>query len=284
MTEPLYRIAKWETVFERAESRKLKQLNWVPIPVGFSSSGYQQMIDDFGDRAPAIYGAWCALVSLAASCTVRGTLGNGRGIPLKVSHIARMTMFPESVFVELIKWAASDNVRWLIEVKPDEIQAKLDENNLSGESPDDLPASQEKGPNTRHNITRQDTTTAAACGAAAAEGFFDGLDFGVVASKAARLASAIPRHHRESVSREFIWQVCVIAEVIGPCLVTDWVARLKVGDIKSPKSYLNTAMRLECERVKIDFKLLRAICPPAPPPEVPQLKTVGQICNASSLA
>jgi len=158
-----YRIAKWNEVFERAESRKLKVLTWVAMPTGFTSNGYQLMLDEFGPEAPAIYGAWCALVSVAASCSDRGVLANGQGIPLKLSHIARMTGFPVSVFEKLTNWASRKEVGWLIDVSENsrsENRENFRENSTSGESPDDPPINScyNGGIPQAHDPTQQDTT------------------------------------------------------------------------------------------------------------------------------
>lgn len=156
----LYKIAKWEEVYERAESRKLKQLTWVSMPIGLNSSGYQSLLDEFGDRAPAMYGAWCALVAVAANCHRRGILGNSRGNPLTISHLSRQTGFDGELFRDLFAWASTREVGWL---ECDEIGSTVEphgknientnENSVSGESPDDLPACQGNPPTTRHNKT-----------------------------------------------------------------------------------------------------------------------------------
>ena len=81
-TGTVYRIAKWTETFERAESRKLKQLTWIAMPVGFSSTGYQAMLEDFdAERAPAIYGAWCALVPMPPPAMSGGRWGTAGGFP-----------------------------------------------------------------------------------------------------------------------------------------------------------------------------------------------------------
>ncbi len=161
----IYRIAKWESVFERAESRKLKQLTWVAMPVGFTSHGYQSLLDEFGEDAPAIYGAWCALVGVAAGCVHRGIFCSGRGIPLTIPRISRMTGFEAALIGRLFDWASREDIRWLEVVEPEELEqiigepiaenpVKHEEKAISGESPDDPPTPQGNPPTTRHNKTR----------------------------------------------------------------------------------------------------------------------------------
>lgn len=173
MTQPVYEIAKWKTVFETAESRKLKNLNWVSVPVNFSSTGYQQMLDEFGDDAPAVYGAWIALVSFAASCPIRGILASSRGKPLPISHVSRVTGFPAAVFERLFVWASGADVAWLVAVadpvRVAQTSEKHDDLSVSGESPDDLPERRENPPATRQDLTRPDQTRPAAAASAAAD-------------------------------------------------------------------------------------------------------------------
>lgn len=165
----VYRIAKWEQVFERAESRKLKQLTWVAMPVGFTSHGYQSLLDEFEEDAAAIYGTWCAIVAVAAGCVHRGILCSGRGIPLTIPRISRMTGFDAFLIERLFAWASREDIRWLEIVDIEELEQLIGEsvpenhvnhgeNEISGESPDDPPARQGNSPTTGHNKTRHNRT------------------------------------------------------------------------------------------------------------------------------
>lgn len=112
-TRPILRIARWDEVFETAESRRHSTLRWVSMPIEFHSAGYQAMVDEFGPDHPAIYGAWCALVALAATMPVRGRMANSRGVPLSAEAIARMTCMPVSVMQRLIEWATKPEICWI---------------------------------------------------------------------------------------------------------------------------------------------------------------------------
>lgn len=280
MSGTVYEIAKWKTVFETAESRKLKNLNWVSVPVSFSSSGYQQMLDEFEGDAPAIYGAWIALVAFAASCPSRGVLANSRGKSLPISHIARVTGFQSEIFERLIAWASGADVAWLTvvadPVRMAENTEKHDDSSVSGESPDDLPEPRENPPSTRQdktrpNQTRQDPTAAAAsaaAGAAAAavaaeevDDFFAGVDLAAVRSVAARLRSAAPTLHRDVV-----WRSAAIGQVIDPELIPDVIRRLAAREIGKPESYLEKLLREECDRLGQDYRRIKKRAPPTPPP------------------
>lgn len=115
----VYRIAKWSTVYETSESKRHKTLSWVSMPIDFGSNGYQSLVDEFGDEAPAMYGAWCALVGVAAQAPTRGVLACSKGNPYTVARISRMTCFPVNVFERLMKWATSQDVEWIEVVSPE---------------------------------------------------------------------------------------------------------------------------------------------------------------------
>lgn len=83
------------------------------MPIGFGSHGYQSLVEEFEDEAPFVYGAWCALVSLAAEQTWRGYLCTSKKEPFSISRIARLTYFPRDAFEKLIAWATSESVGWI---------------------------------------------------------------------------------------------------------------------------------------------------------------------------
>lgn len=282
----VYKIAKWESVFERAESRKLKQLTWVAMPIGFDSTGYQLLLDEFGDDAAAIYGTWCALCAVAASCHRRGVLASSRGIPLKVSHIARMTGFQTSLFERLIAWASAPDVRWLESLSSQELDNITDENdhfpsevNKSGESPDSSPIRQGNPPytqqhTTEQNITRHNPTSPNITSPDTGKPDWDDVwrmrlgdrDFclrvGEVANRFARLKLT-------ALDREFVFQASWIGVEFDRDAVEDIVERLRDrGDrrVDKPKPYVASVMRKLCQSRGESWDELRKLVPPAPPP------------------
>jgi hypothetical protein len=150
----VYEIAKWSEVFETSESRRHKSLSWVAMPIRLNSSGYQAMLDEFGDHAPAMYGAWCALVSFAAQQSTRGRLGNDQGKPVSSTMIARMTGFPSKLFDELFQWATRDDIQWLVpasdSVEHQEKTGKTDKK----DTPSKRPAVAQDSPSDRPGITQ----------------------------------------------------------------------------------------------------------------------------------
>jgi hypothetical protein len=108
--------------------------------------------------------------------------------------------------------------------------------------------------------------TAAAVDAAT---FLKGLDLEAVRLDAKQLYDAIPFHHQKSMSRDYIWQVCVIAKAIDPLLVSTIVSSIRGGDILKPKNYIDKVLRDECATQLQDLRELRSHCPPTPPPPQP---------------
>lgn len=268
-SQTVYRIAKWAETFERAESRKLKQLTWIAMPVGFNSTGYQAMLEEFEDRAPAVYGAWCALCAYAATCHVRGTLGNSRGIPLKISHVARITGFPESVFRELFAWASRSDIGWLEAVPAGEVaegiaenHAKHSESIASGESPDDLPPPRGNPPSTRPdrtepNLTVPDITRRSTEWAAASFAFRES-----VRELASELQDLSLRKILRGVDQDLIWRMCWVAVDFDKPGFLYAISKIKDGDIDKHRNYLGRVMVRMCEAKSESWDQLKQLVPP----------------------
>jgi hypothetical protein len=262
----IYRITKWSEVYETAESRRHKVLQWVSMPIGFSSAGYQLLLDEFGPRAASIYGAWCALVAFAATCPVRGMLCTSKGVAIKVSHINRTTGLDcLSVFEELLRWAASPEVAWLEAITEAEASQLLglssstagpnpsresspvacsetQENPGDSPSPSHCPGHAQAttglphltSPHlTRPNKTQHHPTSPDQTEPDQAMAVGGGL---VVAeeiligevdlAEACQQASKL-RKATQQLDLDFIWQSAVIADALAPGLLADVVSRLR---------------------------------------------------------
>ena len=264
---PIYRIAKFDETFTRAEGRKLKNLPWVSMPTNLNSNGYLSMLDEFEEGAASIYGCWCALVAIAATCTFRGVLATSRGGPLKPSRIARMSGFPVSELEKLFAWASMPEIGWLVEVPPEEM-AKImlipRENDISGESPGDPPAHRGKSWDTEHNSNTtqhyrtEQNKAAASLDAAAA---FQDLDVDEVRRSADKLYKCRP-----SLGKDFVWETCFLAQAVEPGIISDWTAKIQSGDVGKPKRYLQVALARECQSHGYDFEELRRAMPKSKEP------------------
>ena len=290
----VYRINKWETAFETSESRKYLALRWVALPISFSSNGYQSMLDEFGDDAAALYGAWCALCSFAGTCEIRGVLATSRGVSVRTSHIARITGFPAALFDRLIEWAARDEIRWVCAVPDDELGSMLADNpnkkKRKNDSPEDSPGSlpvyREKVGSTEHNITEHNLTkpnitkqyqTAAPVtpGPAQNDGLVDRWKSPTkdflnlvleIATRFGRLSDKVRCRPGQEIDREFIWQSAWVGAEFDRGVVDDLCDRLASPDVQKPKSYAEHLLRKLCAQHGHDWKALRGLVPPAPPP------------------
>jgi hypothetical protein len=77
------------------------------------------------------------------------------------------------------------------------------------------------------------------------------LDFDEVVRYANKLRKAC-----RSLSPEFVWQSCVIAEAINPGMIGDIITKCSTNEIRKPKGYIDSALRGECDRLGFDWKLL----------------------------
>lgn len=278
--QTVYRISKWSQTFERAESRKLAKINWIAMPVGFSSTGYSAMLEEFEDRAVAIYGAWCALCSFAATCHVRGTLANSRGNPLKLSHLSRITGFPESVFVDLVAWASRTDIGWLECVPAAEVSRGLAEQAekhsdscVSGDSPGNLPPHQEKAPHTRPNTTLQDRTGQdttppdKTISRRSNDWTTAGFEFRESVRELAREISEMQaRGLRLGLDRDSIWRMAWVATDFDRAGLLDALSRIRERQIDKPKNYLGMVMVRMCQAKGENWDQLKLQVPSPPPP------------------
>jgi hypothetical protein len=120
----VYRVKAWSEVYETADSRKHKSLQWVSIPIGFDSDGFVRLVEEFGEEAPAIYGAWIALVLVAARCPIRGVLSTSNGDPISEGRLAFVSHFPGTVFGKLIDWAS--RIGWLEAMSSDDVRLAIE--------------------------------------------------------------------------------------------------------------------------------------------------------------
>ena len=185
----VYKVAKWSETYETADSRKHKRLSWVSVPIAFYSNGYATMVEEFGDEAPAIYGAWIALVLIAAECSNRGVLCSSKGIPMTSNRMAMRSQFPASVFEKLIAWAESELVGWLERVPADDPSLPpIDPQLVDNQTVIDLP-----------NPTQRDQTQRVTPNPTSGNGVGDSLDLSLETLR--KRAAAIGVHATNCIAR-----------------------------------------------------------------------------------
>lgn len=105
----LYAVSEWDRHFENNRTRDLKRMEWVPMPTKQDGDGYTELLDH--KNGAAHFGAWCAIVELAAKSKPRGALVRDGGIPHDVASLSRVTRISRVVFEEAIPRLLQ--IRWL---------------------------------------------------------------------------------------------------------------------------------------------------------------------------
>jgi hypothetical protein len=195
----VFRVKCWSEVYETADSRKHKALQWVSVPIGFDSDGFVRLVEEFGEDAPALYGAWIALVLVAARCPIRGVLSTSNGEPISEARLAFLSRFPSTVFGRLIEWAF--RIGWLEVLPSDDVRLAIQKRDKNAQSITDRSANElPNRPNlTLPNLTQpHPTDRTVGGGGGVVDGAVDTLrvlgavDFDPVSSEAVlRLAEAL---------------------------------------------------------------------------------------------
>jgi hypothetical protein len=118
------RICDWNTIFENSRTRQVDALNWVRLPVKSDSDGYTRFIEmDDPLKSLALFGAWTALVKVAARCKPRGVLVRDGATPLTASDLARRANMGADFapfFAEMMERAK--RVGWLVSLTREEVE------------------------------------------------------------------------------------------------------------------------------------------------------------------
>lgn len=110
----LYSIRDWNTHFENAQSRPVKALHWVAMPIKHDGKSFRRIMlrEDAGD----VFAAWVLIVQVAAKCSPRGILIDDDG-PLGPADLAIKTGFPEAKFAKSLNILSSKEIGWLLSAR-----------------------------------------------------------------------------------------------------------------------------------------------------------------------
>lgn len=92
---------------------------WVPIPIRQDGDGYTLLMDM--PNGAALFGAWIAILQVAARCDVRGTLLRDIGKPHNSDSLSRVTRIPKKLVDEALIFFSSNDVKWLEIIALEEI-------------------------------------------------------------------------------------------------------------------------------------------------------------------
>jgi len=148
-------IPGWEEHFEISQSKRVpegKALSWVAMPTSHQSREYRRILRS--EHGPSVFGAWCAIVQLAAKMPKRGTLADKSG-PLEIEDIADEIGFPCEIVRHAVSVLMSDGINWLHQIDASQTSKMLRENSEHAPSTvdDSIPTGQDR---TGHNKTGQE--------------------------------------------------------------------------------------------------------------------------------
>ena len=85
----MLRVRNWNKHYEKSRTREVKSMQWLALNVNLSSDGYATLMQ--GDDSYSMYGAWCAILQVAAQCEPRGELIRSNGKDHDAESIAMLS-------------------------------------------------------------------------------------------------------------------------------------------------------------------------------------------------
>lgn len=152
-----YRIKNWDMWYEKAQTRRCKNMSWVATPNRHDGSGYRRVAEH--ERNCELFCAWCLILQVASRMPKRGLLVKD-GRALTESDLAYMTGFPKEIFSLAFTVLIGSGIGWLERVAGDEIPGNPKEKTpLDAETEDTMSALGERATMVcLQDRTGQDTT------------------------------------------------------------------------------------------------------------------------------
>lgn len=114
----IYRVKDWDQLYEKAQTRKCKDMKWVAVPNKHDGAGYSTVAAH--ERNCELFTAWILILEVASKMPRRGLLFKD-GKPLTARDLAKRTRFPEEIFALALSVLAQPDIDWLERVSGDEI-------------------------------------------------------------------------------------------------------------------------------------------------------------------
>lgn len=125
-----YEIKDWNRIFENAESRKYKKLNWVPVPNKWDGLGFSRLRKH--KNFVAAYCGWSLIVQIASKMPQRGILVTADGWELSPVDMADLTGCPEDIFSKTLEVLCAPEIGWIVRKNSENLPVSPE---MSGESP-----------------------------------------------------------------------------------------------------------------------------------------------------
>lgn len=108
----VYSIANWDSVFETAQSRKVKgALSWVAVKTKHDTGGFRRLMAE--EDGVSLYGAWMLIVEVAAKMPTRGVLATDDG-PLDADDLSFRTGAPPEIFKKAFTVLCKPKIGWML--------------------------------------------------------------------------------------------------------------------------------------------------------------------------
>jgi len=112
-----YCIPQWRKVFEKGQKPTTFALRWVAMPTSHEGKEFRRLMGIKG--GVEVYGCWCLIVQIAATCPIHGIL-IGTTKVLYPSDWADLARAPRSVFQRACNVLC--NIGWLERMTPEMIR------------------------------------------------------------------------------------------------------------------------------------------------------------------
>ena len=130
-----YRIKDWDEHYETSESKKIKNLRWVAVPVKHSGKSFRRIMAM--KNGSDIFSCFILIIQVAALMPQRGLLVDRDG-PLTPEDLYFKTGMPEAKFKMAMEALSSKKIGWM-ELVECETPVFPEENGNLPEQPDDIP-------------------------------------------------------------------------------------------------------------------------------------------------
>ncbi len=115
----LYKIRDWNLHYENNQTRPMKNMSWLKLPVKLSGNGYVHLMGV--EEGAAIFGCFIATIEAAANCRPRGELWATPTIPHSPRTLAAVVRQSEQLVSKMLAFCNSDFCDWIetTEIKDD---------------------------------------------------------------------------------------------------------------------------------------------------------------------
>jgi hypothetical protein len=211
----IYRVARWEEIYENNRSRTVKDLRWVSVPNNHDGEKYTELMER--DDAAVLFTAWILIVEVASRCWPRGVLVRADGSPYDAHSLARKTRGRRDWFEKALPYFESNG--WLLaEEGPSEAPREVAKPDCHHADSTLTPSHQP--PDEGGEGNGGDRIGGEVEGSAPSPGELPGLDAGDASADAVMIFPTVGRIHSWALKRAFLEKLEAAypgLDVMGEC-------------------------------------------------------------------